>query len=293
MHCHRVFLARSCSLELTTADEGCVYVEVAGLLSISSVGPVTLTACPGYWIHFRFLNGCPTSVCAAVHSVIAAYVLLVGAFVADATVHAGERVFSSGLVHRSLRPLALPPESRVAGRFHTDSALLMLRPKFVPALGPQPLRGKARSSICFFSTELKLGPNLAPKLIELSSRLLPDCGSFHLSAHDHCSFTFALNARAKMHMFAMYRGLLSKRLPRAVQQTFCSLLLRTSARPKTLLASQTEFSRNIKVSARSGDRFDGMPFNHQTAPTLSLCCVALLWATFGPCLRLLYAGDGV
>jgi hypothetical protein len=31
----------------------------------------------------------------------------------------------------------------------------------------------------------------------------------------------------------------------------------------------------------------------EAAPTLSLCAVALLWATFGPCLRVIYAEDGM
>jgi hypothetical protein len=62
-----------------------------------------------------FLQDCPLAVCAHVHSLVAAYVLLVGASVADATVPVGQHEFASGLVHRSLLPLALPPASRVAG----------------------------------------------------------------------------------------------------------------------------------------------------------------------------------
>jgi hypothetical protein len=50
-------------------------------------------------------------------SVLACYVLLVGASVADATVPAGARVFAAGLVHSSLRSLSLPPSSRVARRY--------------------------------------------------------------------------------------------------------------------------------------------------------------------------------
>jgi hypothetical protein len=65
---------------------------------------------------FLFLQGCPRSLCAAVSSALAAYVLLVGASVADDAVPAGARVFASGLVRRSLCPLALPPAARVAGR---------------------------------------------------------------------------------------------------------------------------------------------------------------------------------
>jgi hypothetical protein len=60
------------------------------------------------------LSACPRSVSVAVCSVIAFYVLLVGASVADAAVPAGERVFAAGLVHSC--PLSLPPSSRVARR---------------------------------------------------------------------------------------------------------------------------------------------------------------------------------
>jgi hypothetical protein len=38
------------------------------------------------------------------------------AYVADAAVPAGERVFAAGLVHSCLRPVSLPPSSRVARR---------------------------------------------------------------------------------------------------------------------------------------------------------------------------------
>jgi hypothetical protein len=38
-------------------------------------------------------------------SVLACYVLLIGASVADAAVPAGERVFAAGMVRSSLRPL--------------------------------------------------------------------------------------------------------------------------------------------------------------------------------------------
>jgi hypothetical protein len=49
-------------------------------------------------------------------SVIAAFLLLVGASVADDVVPAGSCVFASGLVRGPLSALALPPVSRVAGR---------------------------------------------------------------------------------------------------------------------------------------------------------------------------------
>jgi hypothetical protein len=52
----------------------------------------------------------------AVCSVLACYVFLVGASVADAAVPAGERVFAAGLVHSCLSHLSLPPWSRVARR---------------------------------------------------------------------------------------------------------------------------------------------------------------------------------
>jgi hypothetical protein len=47
---------------------------------------------------FCFFPACPRSVCVAVCSVLACYVLLVGPSVADAAVPAGERVFAAGLV---------------------------------------------------------------------------------------------------------------------------------------------------------------------------------------------------
>jgi hypothetical protein len=59
---------------------------------------------------------CPRSVCAAVCSVLACYVFLVGASVADAALPAGDCVFAAGLVDRCLSPLSLPPSSRVPRR---------------------------------------------------------------------------------------------------------------------------------------------------------------------------------
>jgi hypothetical protein len=53
-------------------------------------------------------------------SVLACYILLVGASVADAAVPAGERVFAAGLVHSCLGLLSLPPSSRVARRCPTS-----------------------------------------------------------------------------------------------------------------------------------------------------------------------------
>jgi hypothetical protein len=49
-------------------------------------------------------------------SILACYVLLVGASVADAAVPVVERVFAAGLVHGCLRALSLPPSSRVVRR---------------------------------------------------------------------------------------------------------------------------------------------------------------------------------
>jgi hypothetical protein len=65
---------------------------------------------------FSFLQGCSRSRRDAVCSVIAAFVLLVGASVAGDVAPVGSRVFASGLLRRSLSALALPPVSRVAGR---------------------------------------------------------------------------------------------------------------------------------------------------------------------------------
>jgi hypothetical protein len=66
---------------------------------------------------FSFLQACSRSQRDAVCSVIATFVLLVGASVADDAVPAGSCVFASVLVRRSLSALALPPVSRVAGRY--------------------------------------------------------------------------------------------------------------------------------------------------------------------------------
>jgi hypothetical protein len=65
---------------------------------------------------FCFLSACPRSVSVAVSSILACYVLLVGASAADAAMPAGARVFAAGLVHGCLRLLSLPASSRVARR---------------------------------------------------------------------------------------------------------------------------------------------------------------------------------
>jgi hypothetical protein len=65
---------------------------------------------------FSFLQGCSGSRRDAVCSVIAAFVLLVGACVADDAVPAGWCVLASGLLRRSVSALALPPAPRVAVR---------------------------------------------------------------------------------------------------------------------------------------------------------------------------------
>jgi hypothetical protein len=69
---------------------------------------------------------------------------------ADDAVPVGQREFASGLVHRSLRPLALPPVSCVAGRF---APLGVLRPKLLRGKARCPLGGSfvimAWTPICF------------------------------------------------------------------------------------------------------------------------------------------------
>jgi hypothetical protein len=65
---------------------------------------------------FSFLQGYSCSRRDTVCSVIAVFVLLVGASVGDDAVPAGSCVFASGFVCRSLSALALLPVSRVAGR---------------------------------------------------------------------------------------------------------------------------------------------------------------------------------
>jgi hypothetical protein len=65
---------------------------------------------------FCFLHTFPHSVSVAVCSILACYVILVEAPVAHAAMHAGERAFVTGLVHSCLRPLSLPPSTRVERR---------------------------------------------------------------------------------------------------------------------------------------------------------------------------------
>jgi hypothetical protein len=74
------------------------------------------TACPGSSLlsySCRVVLAPAVMLCAPF---VAAFVLLVGASVADDAVPEGSCVFSSELVRRSLYALALPPVSRVAGR---------------------------------------------------------------------------------------------------------------------------------------------------------------------------------
>jgi hypothetical protein len=87
-------------------------------LHVDSFDPaaVRLFCLPWLLDPFSFLCAVPRPVSVAVCSILACYVLLVGASVADAAVPAGERVFAAGLVHSCLRPLSLPPSSRLARR---------------------------------------------------------------------------------------------------------------------------------------------------------------------------------
>jgi hypothetical protein len=85
------------------------------MLTLLSLRMSAAFACRGF-LTLASLSPCPRSICAAVCSVLACYVLLVGASVADATVPAGERMFAAGLVHSCLSPLSLPPSSRGAKR---------------------------------------------------------------------------------------------------------------------------------------------------------------------------------
>jgi hypothetical protein len=89
-------------------------------------------ACRGSWILFTFLSACPPSIRVAVCSIIASYVLLVGASVDDAAVPVGDLPFAAELVPCCLQPLSLPPSSRVAGVAPPCSAPLGARrgPRF-------------------------------------------------------------------------------------------------------------------------------------------------------------------
>jgi hypothetical protein len=92
--------------------------RVRQALHVDSFSPTDVRRFCMPWLldPFCFLSPFPRSVCAAVCSVLACYVFLVGTSVADAAVPAGERVFAAGLVHSCLSPLSLPPWSRVARR---------------------------------------------------------------------------------------------------------------------------------------------------------------------------------
>jgi hypothetical protein len=89
---------------------------LAVLLSIGLMSIITQRGTAWLLDPFSFLQGCSCSRRHAVRSDVAAFVLFVGASVADDAVPAGSRVFASGLVSRFLSALALPPVSRFAGR---------------------------------------------------------------------------------------------------------------------------------------------------------------------------------
>jgi hypothetical protein len=76
-------------------------------------------------------------------------------------------------------------------------------------------------------------------------------------------------------------------ISRALQQTF---KFRAQAPSTYKVARRSQ----PKISARrSSVEANAMPSKGEVVPTLSLCGVALLWATFGPCLRVIYAVEGV
>jgi hypothetical protein len=114
-------------------------------LHVDSFDPEAVSRVCMPWLldPFCFLSACPHSVCAAVCSVPACYVFLVGASVADP---AGERAFAAGLMRSSLRPLSLPSSSRVTGRCSSS-----FRPS---GLRPKPFWGEAWSPIRFFPPDL-------------------------------------------------------------------------------------------------------------------------------------------
>jgi hypothetical protein len=97
----------------TCCYSGCARMFSSMITSMASAGGAVL---PCLLDPFCFLFACHGSVSAAVCSVLACYVLLVGASVADATMPAGECVLATELVDSCLRPLPLPPSSRVARR---------------------------------------------------------------------------------------------------------------------------------------------------------------------------------
>jgi hypothetical protein len=117
---------------------------------------------------FCFLFACPRSGCAAECSVLACYVLLVGASVADAAVPAGERVLAAGLVHLVACALSrCRPRLVLPGVAPPPSA-----PSEAPR--PKPSWGKAWSPIRFF-------------LFFLDSALLPLLSLRCMTPHSHCA----------------------------------------------------------------------------------------------------------
>jgi hypothetical protein len=89
--------------------------RVRRALHVDSFNPADVRRFCMPWIldPFCFLSAFLPSVYSPVCSVLACYVVLVAASVADAAVPAGERVFAAGLVHSCLSPVsycpALPP----------------------------------------------------------------------------------------------------------------------------------------------------------------------------------------
>jgi hypothetical protein len=108
-------------LDLLSGD-AVAAARVRQALHVDSFGPADARRFCMPWLldPLCFLSASPRSFCAAVCSVLACYVLLVGASVADAALPAGERVFAAGPVHGCLGPLSLPPSSRVARRCPTS-----------------------------------------------------------------------------------------------------------------------------------------------------------------------------
>jgi hypothetical protein len=102
-------------LDLLSGDAVAV-ARVRQALHVDSFNPADVRRFCMPWLldPFCFLPACSRSLCAAVCSVLACYVRLVGASVADAAVPDGVRVYAAGLVHSCLSSLSLPPSSHVA-----------------------------------------------------------------------------------------------------------------------------------------------------------------------------------
>jgi hypothetical protein len=127
---HSCFHSRShrCSDDLSASSRERVRLALHG--DSFDANAVRARCMPWLLDPFSFLQGCSRCRRDAMCSVLAAFVSLVGASVADDAVPVGSCVFASGLVRRSLHALALSPASL--------RLLSVAPPPFRPARGAEP-----------------------------------------------------------------------------------------------------------------------------------------------------------